>query len=120
LNNAQVLGSGIIPLGTPQIIFSEGSDTILALVPDQYCLREVHPNPFNPSTTIRFELPAGKLVTLRIYDTAGREVATLVDGFRQPGSHQVTFDATGLPSGLYFARLQAGSFTHTRKLILLK
>ncbi|RJP81436.1 MAG: T9SS C-terminal target domain-containing protein [Candidatus Zixiibacteriota bacterium] len=78
------------------------------------------PNPFNPVTAIGYQLSAPGHVNLRVYDAAGREVANLMDGWREAGSHQVTFDASGLPSGTYFARLCAGNVTQTQKLILLK
>jgi len=78
------------------------------------------PNPFNPSTELSYQLPAYSRVLLKIYDTAGREVRTLVDGWQKAGLHEVTFDASALPSGLYFARLTAGEFTAVEKLVLLK
>jgi parallel beta-helix repeat protein/predicted outer membrane repeat protein len=78
------------------------------------------PNPFNPTTVASFELRAASHVNLKIYDTAGRLVATLVEGWRDAGEHQVTFDGAKLASGVYLARLQAGTFTQTQKLVLLK
>jgi len=89
-------------------------------IPQEFRLFGVHPNPFNPSTVARYELQAASHVSLKVYDTAGREVRTLVDGWRVAGSHEITFNASGLPSGLYLARLQAGDFTQTQKLVLLK
>jgi len=78
------------------------------------------PNPFNPTTALSYELRAASHVSLRVYDTAGREVATLVDGMREAGSHEMTFDASGLPSGMYFARLTAGGYTAVQKVVLVK
>jgi len=78
------------------------------------------PNPFNPETAVGYRLPAPGLVSLRVYDTAGREVAALVNGWREAGAHEVTFDASGLPSGIYFARLTAEGTTQVQKLVLLK
>jgi hypothetical protein len=89
-------------------------------VPMSYALFQNYPNPFNPSTTIRFQLAASSRVTLKIYDVLGREVASLVDGQMNAGVHQVTFDAAKFASGIYFYRIQAGSFTATKKLMLLK
>jgi hypothetical protein len=80
----------------------------------------ISPNPFNPSTVISYELRAASFVSLKIYDTAGRIVATLVDGWRDAGEHQVTFDASNLPSGVYLYRLQAGDWNATGKMVLLK
>ena len=78
------------------------------------------PNPFNPSTTIRFDLPAAGQVSLAVYDVSGRLVATLADGLRQAGAHEVTFDGSGLASGVYLYRISAGQRTATGKMVLLK
>jgi hypothetical protein len=78
------------------------------------------PNPFNPTTVARFELQAASLVKLTVYDISGREVAKLVDGWSGAGSHEVTFDGSSLPSGIYFAKLQAGEYAGAQKLVLLK
>lgn len=88
--------------------------------PTAYALHGVYPNPFNPSTTISYELRAAGYVSLNVYDTAGRAVATLVHGQQQTGSHQAIFDASGLPAGVYLARLSAGSFNAAVKLVLVK
>lgn len=89
-------------------------------VPLRFSLEQNYPNPFNPSTTIRYQLPANNRVTLKIYDILGREVRTLVDGREAAGTHSVTFDAADLPSGVYFYRIEAGSYQKTKKLVLLK
>jgi hypothetical protein len=96
-------------------------DTHLATsLPLDYSLEQNYPNPFNPTTAISYQLSANGHISLQIYDTAGRLVTTLVNGWRDAGSHQATWDASGLPSGLYFCRMQAGAFTATRKMMLLK
>jgi len=95
-----------------------GSGSVMAM-PEETVLK-AFPNPFNPTTIARYELRAASYVSLRVYDTAGREVAVLVDGWRDTGTHEVTFDASGLPSGIYFARLRAGEQTLTHKLMLVK
>jgi len=79
-----------------------------------------YPNPFNPSTTIRFSLPQRSYVMLKVFDVLGREVATLVDEELNQGEHSVVFDAKGLPSGVYFYRLQSGKFVQQRKMVLVK
>jgi photosystem II stability/assembly factor-like uncharacterized protein len=89
-------------------------------VPMHFSLSQNYPNPFNPSTNIRFSLPASGLATLEVFDILGREVRTLVNGELKPGSHEVTFDATGLASGVYFYRLQAGGVVQTKRLVLLR
>ncbi len=88
--------------------------------PLDFRLRDNYPNPFNPSTKIRFEVPALKFVSLKIFDVFGREVATLVDEMRAPGTHEVTWDASALASGMYFYRLSAGAFVQTKKMMLIK
>ncbi len=88
--------------------------------PDAYGLMQNYPNPFNPSTTIRYALPAASQVQIRIYNTLGSEVATLVEGERGEGLHEVTFDAAGLPSGVYYCRMIAGAFTANRELLLVR
>ena len=90
------------------------------LLPLPLRLYENYPNPFNPRTTIRFSLPRSGEVSLKIFNLLGEEVATLVSGRVDAGTHAVQWDATGLPSGVYFYRLQAGDFTETRKLVLVK
>ncbi|HEY6953258.1 MAG TPA: T9SS type A sorting domain-containing protein, partial [Bacteroidota bacterium] len=88
--------------------------------PSMYALFQNYPNPFNPTTTIRFSIGKLSMVNLKIYDLLGREVETLVNGAQTPGSHEVKFDASRLSSGIYFYQLQAGSFSATKKLLLLK
>jgi len=92
-----------------------------AEVPDQFELSQNYPNPFNPSTRINFSIPVDANVSLKIYDILGREVSTLADNeFKSAGQHTVNFDASNLPSGIYFYRLQAGDFVQVRKMMLLK
>ncbi|MBN1396852.1 MAG: T9SS type A sorting domain-containing protein [Bacteroidetes bacterium] len=90
-----------------------------------FLLEQNYPNPFNPTTKITFTIPNLEpsfvnSVKLRIYDFLGREIATLVDGIKSPGEHSVEWNAKGLSSGIYFYRLQAGLYTDTKKLVLLK
>ncbi|MCK9425475.1 MAG: YCF48-related protein [Ignavibacteriaceae bacterium] len=83
-------------------------------------LTQNYPNPFNPVTTIQYEIPSLEHVSIKIYDMLGRQVAILVDEQKPAGSYHIEFDAHSLPSGVYFYRLQAGSFVETKKLVLLK
>jgi len=90
-----------------------------------FTLQQNYPNPFNPITTIKYSIPSIQFVTLKVYDILGSEVAMLVNEEKLPGNYQVvfnveTFHGTFLPSGVYFYRLQAGSFSQTKKLLLLK
>ena len=84
------------------------------------CSLSVFPNPFNARTVTSFKLQVSSYVNLTVYDIAGREVARLVDGMQNAGQHQVVFDAKDLTSGVYFARLTAGDFRQTRKMLLVK
>ncbi len=90
------------------------------IVPTTVTLAQNYPNPFNPSTTIRFGLPARSHITLTVYNTLGQEVATLVQGEKEAGYHEVKFDGTGLSSGVYFYRMTAGDYVATKKLLILK
>ena len=88
--------------------------------PAAFELSQDYPNPFNPSTTIRYGLPARSHVTLTVFNTLGQQVATLVEGEMEAGYHGASFDASGLASGVYLYRLWAGEFVQTRKLVLLQ
>ncbi len=88
--------------------------------PSQILLHQNYPNPFNPSTVISYQLPTYARVILKVFDALGREVEALVNERQSAGSHSVVFNATNLPSGVYFYRLQAGPYAETKKLILIK
>lgn len=88
--------------------------------PGKYSLDQNYPNPFNPATVISYNLPEASKVTLKVYDILGREAAVLVNGIQNAGRHNITFNANGLASGVYIYRIEAGSFTQTKKMILLK
>ena len=88
--------------------------------PVHYGLAQNYPNPFNPTTTIRYDLPKAVHITLKMYNVMGQEVATLASGNYPAGRYATTWDATGFASGIYVYRMQAGSYTETRKLLLLK
>jgi hypothetical protein len=89
-------------------------------LPNTFALYQNYPNPFNPSTTISYDLPQRARVKLAIYNLLGQEVATLVDGEQEPGRYNINFDASGLPSGIYFYTLQTPYFTKTNKMVLVK
>ena len=89
-------------------------------LPTVYALTQNYPNPFNPSTKISYQLPSNSLVTLKVYDIIGREVTTLVNAQQNAGEYEVIFDASRLASGVYFYRIQAGTFADTKKLLLMK
>ncbi len=89
-------------------------------IPTNFVVDQNYPNPFNPSTVISYQLSRTSHVTLKVNDILGRQVATLADGEQSEGKHLVTFEAKGLPSGVYFYRLTAGNLVETRKMELLK
>ncbi len=107
-----------------------GLDAATNLQPKDFTLRQNYPNPFNPSTTIKFQIPNASFVNLKVYDILGNEVATLVNEEKPVGNYEVNFSAIGgsassgnaysLSSGIYFYKLQSGSFVETKKMILLK
>jgi hypothetical protein len=100
--------------GTVDIIDNDFS------LPNEITLLQNYPNPFNSGTTIRYFIVKPDRVTLTVYDLLGREIQTLIDDFRRAGFHTTTFDATDLPSGMYFYRLQVGEAVQTRPMVLLR
>lgn len=87
---------------------------------DGYRLDNNYPNPFNPSTRITYQIPEKAQVSIKVFNALGKEIVTLVDEPKSAGTHSVGFDAAGLPSGVYFYTIQAGSFHESRKMIFLK
>jgi hypothetical protein len=85
-----------------------------------YSLTQNFPNPFNPSTTIQYTIPQSGEVRLSVFNGLGEEVKTLVNETKEPGVYEVEFSANEFPSGIYFYKIQAGSFVDTKKMILLK
>ncbi len=91
-----------------------------AVVPSSYSLSQNYPNPFNPSTQIKFDVPVSGIVKISVYDIIGREVSILADEFKEAGSYELNFDASKLASGTYFYKIQAGTFTAIKKMVLIK
>ena len=89
-------------------------------IPGVFSLSQNFPNPFNPSTLIRYTLPKESPVSLKVYNALGQQVADLVEGLQQAGEYQVQLDASSLASGTYIYRLSAGDFTSSRKFIVLR
>jgi photosystem II stability/assembly factor-like uncharacterized protein len=115
---AGTLGAGVWSRSLAQLTTAvQESKSVL---PTAFALAQNYPNPFNPSTTISYELPTNSRVTLKIFNLLGQEVATLVDGQQDAGSHALQWNAANVSSGVYFYRLQADNFSQTRKLLLLK
>jgi len=89
-------------------------------IPKKFELAQNYPNPFNPSTIIKYSVPENGFVRLSVYNLIGEEVSILVNEMIDAGFYEVTFNAAGLPSAIYFYRLQAGSFVETKKMVLMK
>jgi hypothetical protein len=97
-------------------------------MPDEFTLEQNYPNPFNPSTKIKFNIPSviasgtkqSQLVTLKVYDVLGKEIATLINEEKQPGLYEATFNASNLSSGTYFYKITADEFSFVKKMILVK
>jgi hypothetical protein len=89
-------------------------------IPKTFALEQNYPNPFNPSTHIKFQLPRAEFVTITIFDMLGKKVETLVSERKNAGYYDVSFDGTSLASGMYFYKIEAGNFTDTKKMILIK
>ncbi len=89
-------------------------------IPTEYALKQNYPNPFNPTTMIKFAIPEASQVKLAIYDVTGREVGLLVNEQMAAGTYSVDWNAVNLSTGIYFYRIEAGSFVNVKKMILIK
>jgi len=115
------------PARSVQMIMVEGGNNYISGVDEanskmihSYHLYQNYPNPFNPSTLIIYHLPASDFVTLKVFDVLGKEVETLVNERQNAGKHSVLFNAADLPSGVYFYKIEVGSYRNTKKFLLLK
>ncbi len=97
-----------------------GVELISPLFPKTFKLYEAYPNPFNPETVIKFDLPKTEIVKLTIFDISGREIRVLLNSKLNPGTYKFSFNADGLSSGVYFFRLIAGNTAQTGRLVFLK
>jgi hypothetical protein len=97
-----------------------GLEVLDNVVPDVYSLDQNYPNPFNPTTVIRFSVPKSDIVTLKVYDLLGQEVATLLNEFKTAGSYEVSFNASNLTTGMYVYTITSGQFVASKKMILIK
>jgi hypothetical protein len=132
--------SGILPMRYPaEIVFSHnavGGEMIIPIdltvvlpdevitatefLPQKYSIREVYPNPFNSTVRIKYSVPMNSSVSIKLYDITGSLVDEIVSGVYLPGIHTITWDATRMPSGVYFARMKVGEFSQSVKLLLVK
>jgi flagellar hook assembly protein FlgD len=121
-------GEYIINAGHKSPLIWDSASTTITLTdigenpssPNVYRLYDNYPNPFNPSTTLRYSLPEASFTSIKIYDALGNEVSSLMNETKSAGTYEVEFNATDLSSGIYYYTLQAGSFTQTKKMILIK
>jgi aminopeptidase N len=130
-NNEQDQEFEIVVLGKPTSLEFDPNNFILKTVTVvsntdditnlyEFSLEQNYPNPFNPSTKIKYQIANTGFVNLQVYDILGNEVVTLINKEMQTGNYEVEFDAPGLPSGIYFYKLKAGSFVETKKMVLLR
>jgi hypothetical protein len=124
LNGRALAQTAVTMDGNAVAVGSTASAVGTSAVPQEFALLQNYPNPFNPSTLIQYSLEKAVRVSLKIYNVLGNEVATLVDGPQEPGVYSVTLNSNNgslnIASGVYFYRLEAGSFVSTRKLVLIK
>ncbi len=128
--DAYSIENGIIftsPVRSVQMIMVEGgnnyisgNDEVNSEMIHSYHLYQNYPNPFNPSTHIDYQLPMSTFVTLKVFDVLGKEIEILVDEHQNAGNHSVLFNASNLPSGVYYYRLETGMNHKIRKFLLLK
>jgi hypothetical protein len=89
-------------------------------IPDKYILYQNYPNPFNPWTMIKYDIPKDGFVTIKIYDMLGREITELVGENEKAGFYSILFNGSNLSSGMYLYKIQAGSYSQTKKMVLIK
>ncbi|MCX8106662.1 MAG: T9SS type A sorting domain-containing protein, partial [Ignavibacterium album] len=90
------------------------------LSPDKFVLEQNYPNPFNPTTIISWQSPISGNQTLKVYDILGNEVVTLVNEYKEAGRYKIEFDASNIPSGIYYYKISAGSFSDVKKMMVIK
>jgi hypothetical protein len=127
-------GGAILKTTNGGFTFTTGIESKNNTIPKSYALYQNYPNPFNPVTKIKFDITSGfpstegrpvgargnDRVVLKVYDILGKEISTLVNEKLQPGSYEVEFDGSNLPSGVYFYKLSAGNYVGTKRMILIK
>jgi hypothetical protein len=100
--------------------YTIGINKLSSEIPTDFSLEQNYPNPFNSMTNVKFQIINSGIVKIKVYDILGKEVKTIVNEYMQPGTYNVSFDAEGLSSGVYFYRMEASNFTSTKKCVLLK
>ncbi len=100
--------------------FLVGINQISTEIPNKFSLFQNYPNPFNPMTNVKFQIPNSGFVKLIVYDLLGKEIQTLVNKQLSPGTYEVDFEGSNLPSGVYYYKFESGAFTETKKMVLVK
>jgi hypothetical protein len=127
----RIIGFGSLQLETPLIFDHQSGEVILNLTPssvdenqenalDDYILYNNYPNPFNPSTKIKYSVPQTSQVQIKVFDILGKEIETLVNEEKPSGTYELTWNTVNLPSGIYFYQIRAGNFIATKKMVLMK
>ncbi|MBS1494665.1 MAG: T9SS type A sorting domain-containing protein [Bacteroidetes bacterium] len=121
-NNSEYIFASIGNAGLIRRSISDaiGISPISSRIPDKFSLSQNYPNPFNPNTTINFQIPKNNFVNLKVYDINGREVSELVNENLNAGEYKINFNATALPSGVYYYKLTSDNFSETKKMMLIK
>ncbi len=125
-NLTDVIKKGIVSYRLRQVDFdgtythSSIINVEVDLLPENYTLMQNYPNPFNPGTVISYQLPLSSNVTLEVYDILGNKIAVIVNEFKEAGNYEISFDAEGLSSGIYFYSLHAGDFSQVKKMLLMR
>lgn len=101
-------------------VYIHSSDQYITIIPVEFSLSQNYPNPFNPTTTIKFGIPKETKVILKVYDVLGKEISTIVNQKLEPGYYKYEWDASRFASGVYFYRIEAGSFVNIKKMMILK
>jgi hypothetical protein len=109
------IGVGYSKIGTISVVNKD-----IDLAPKTYSISQNFPNPFNPSTVITYSIPVSSNVIINVYNVLGELIRTLVNENQEAGIYKVNFDAQGLSNGVYFYKIQAGNYTETKKMLLLK
>ncbi|MDI6802872.1 MAG: T9SS type A sorting domain-containing protein, partial [Bacteroidota bacterium] len=119
LSKANIIIKPDSDLPPPPPLPLKGEEETKAL-PEDFALYQNYPNPFNPTTEIMYDIASRSFVSLKIINTLGQVIATLVNEVKQPGRYSAIFNATGLSSGIYLCKIQTESYTETKKIILIK
>jgi hypothetical protein len=105
---------------TNSLVYTSTSVQQMTAIPDAFSLQQNYPNPFNPTTNVEFRITNAGFVSMKVFDALGREVASLVNEVKSPGTYIAKWDASQFNSGVYFCRLQSGSMMETKKMMLVK